>query len=99
MVTESAECLEICRHGMVAIVAPNDLRQPEALVRDRLVHPPSHLLLDLREFGPHSVAPGFPFKQELTLARASADEDKPEEFEGFPVFRARAALVHPPHGG
>jgi hypothetical protein len=29
------------------------------------------------------VAPGFPFNQELTLARSSADENKPEEFEGL----------------
>jgi len=47
------------------------------------VHPPSQLLLYLREFCPHSVAPVFPFKQDFTLARASADENEPEEFEGF----------------
>src|SRR5262245_57453527 len=83
MVTEGAECREIGRHGMIDKVAPNDLRQPEALVGDRLVHPLSQLLLNLREFCPHSVTPGFPFKQELTPARASADENEPEEFEGF----------------
>ena len=83
MVTEGAECREIGRHGMIDKVAPNDLRQPEALIGDRLVHPPSQLLLDLREFCPHSVTPGLPLKQELTLARASADENEPEEFEGF----------------
>src|SRR5262245_66155989 len=83
MVTEGAECREIGRHGMIAKVAPNDLRQPEALVGDRLVHPPSQLLLNLREFCPHSVTPGFPSEPELTLARTSADENEPDEFEGF----------------
>ena len=99
MVTEGAECREIGRHGMIDEVAPNDLRQPEPLIGDRLVHPPSQLLLDLREFCPHSVTPGLPLKQELTLARASADENEPEEFEGFrfsePALRSSTAAWRP----
>src|SRR5262245_27660652 len=94
MVTEGAECRKIGRHGVIDKIAPNDLRQPTPLVGDRLVHPPSQLLLYLLEFSSHAVAPGFPFNQELTLARASADEKVswPAEFHRQPLSELSGTL-------
>ena len=52
---------------MIGEVASDNLRQPAPLFGDRLVHPLSHLLLDLLELAPHAVTPGFPLKEELAL--------------------------------
>src|SRR3954463_5380522 len=44
------ECLQgTAGHGMVVVVAGDDLPQPPSLVGNGLVHPPSQFLLDLRE--------------------------------------------------
>jgi hypothetical protein len=47
-----AECSDRCRvgrHGVIGEIASDNLRQPAPLLGDRLVHPPSHFLLDLLE--------------------------------------------------
>jgi hypothetical protein len=72
MADEGAECRVVSRHGMVGEVAPNNLRQPTPLFGDRLVHPPSCLLLDLPELYPQAIASGLAFKLELTRARTPA---------------------------
>src|SRR5262249_3438365 len=82
-VAKGAECREVSRHGVIGEVAPYDLRQPAPLFRDQLVHSPSQFLLDCTELYPHAIAPGFPLKPELTLARPPADENEAQELEGF----------------
>jgi hypothetical protein len=65
-----AECSDrrrVGRHGVIGEIASDNLRQPAPLFGDRLVHPLSHLLLDLLELAPHAVTPGFPLKEELAM--------------------------------
>src|SRR5262249_42925555 len=76
------ECRKVGRHGVVCEVAPDDLRQPAPLFGDRLMHSPPQLLLYLPELYPHAIAPGFPFKLELALARPPTDEHEAQELEG-----------------
>src|SRR5215470_19787880 len=83
MVAKGAECRKVGRHGVVCEVAPDDLRQPAPLFGDRLMHSPPQLLLYLPELYPHAIAPGFPFKLELALARPATDEHEAQELEGF----------------
>src|SRR5258706_2184243 len=83
VVVEGAECRKVGWHGMVREESPHDLRQPSPLFGYRLVHSPSQLLLDLRELYPHAISPGFPFELELARARAPADENEAQEFEGL----------------
>src|SRR5215470_11926011 len=82
MVAKGAECRKVGRHGVVCEVAPDDLRQPAPLFGDRLMHSPPQLLLYLPELYPHAIAPGFPFKLELALARPPTDEHEAQELEG-----------------
>ena len=51
---------EVCGHPVVGVQTRGNLSQPLPLLGDRLVHPASQLLLDLAEFGLHTVAPGLP---------------------------------------
>src|SRR5712671_4547743 len=83
MVMECDYCPAVGRHGVIAEEATDDLRQPFPLLRDRLVHSPSQLLLDLLEFRFHAVAPGLPMNEEFAPATFAADEGEPEEVEGF----------------
>src|SRR6516164_3557870 len=81
-----AECSDRCRvgrHGVIGEIASDNLRQPAPLLGDRLVHPLSHLLLDLLELAPHAVTPGFPLKEELAMTGASADVGEAQEIEGL----------------
>src|ERR1700716_3320951 len=47
MMPEHIQCLTVGRHCVIIEVAANNPPQPFSLVGDRLVHAPSHLLLDL----------------------------------------------------
>ena len=67
MVMECDYCPAVGRHGVIGEVASDNLRQPAPLFGDRLVHPVSHLLLDLLELAPHAVTPGFPLEEKLAL--------------------------------
>ena len=77
------ECRTVGRHCVVVEVAGNDLPQPFPLLRDRLMHAPSQLLLDLPKLRPHAVAPGLPLDEELALAGLAADEGEAQEVEGL----------------
>src|SRR5688572_1283432 len=83
LVSERCQCSAVGRHGVVVEVAGNDLPQPFPLLRDRLMHAPSQLLLDLPKLRPHAVTPGFPLDEELALTRLAADEGEAEEVEGL----------------
>src|SRR6516162_6175843 len=90
---ELAERRKIGGHGVVVKEAFDHLRQPSPLFGDRPVHLPPQLLLDLLEFGPHTVAPGFPLEQKCAPAAAAADMGEPQEIEGFRF--AKPALSAP----
>ena len=83
MVVERLQGTAVGRHGMVVVVAGDDLPQPPSLLGNGLVHPPSQFLLDLRELRLHSVAAGLPMDLEVSPARPAADERKAQEGEGF----------------
>src|SRR5258708_24381339 len=81
-----AECSDRCRvgrHGVIGEIASDNLRQPAPLLGDRLVHPVSHLLLDLLELTPHAVTPGFPLEEELAMTGTSANVGEAQEIEGL----------------
>ena len=59
MMPEYLQCSTVGRHCVVVEVAADNPAQPPPLFRDRLVHAPSHLLLDLLELRPHAVPLGF----------------------------------------
>jgi len=98
----AAECLQcpvIGGHRMVGEETGDDLAQPHPLFGDGLVHAPSHLLLELGELRPHTVAPGFPFNLELALAGPAADEGKAQEGEGFRLAEPVPGRGVPPRIG
>src|SRR5918996_6140823 len=68
---------------MVGEKAGHDLPQPLPLLGDRLVPPPSQLLLDLPELGSHAVASGLPMDQEAPPTALAADEGEAQEGEGL----------------
>ena len=76
MVAESADSQSVGRHGMIGIVAPDDLRQPTSLLGYRLMHALAQLLLDLREPRPHAVTSALTMYEELTPTCFATDEDK-----------------------
>src|SRR5271169_1461792 len=80
---EGAQCREVGRHGVIREEAPHHLRQPASLFGNRLMHPPSQFLLDLRELCPHAITPGFPFEEEFAPSGLTADVDEPQELEGL----------------
>src|SRR6266567_227863 len=47
MMPEHIQCLTVGRHCVIIEVAADNPPQPFSLIGDRLVHSPSHLLLDL----------------------------------------------------
>src|ERR1700722_1974971 len=47
------------------------------------MHAPSQFLLDGLELRPHSIAPGLPHDEELTLTGALTDEGEAEDVEGL----------------
>src|SRR6266513_3076773 len=47
MMPEHIQCLTVGRHCVIVEVAADNPPQPFSLIGDRLVHSPSHLLLDL----------------------------------------------------
>src|SRR5712691_9595621 len=104
MMAECRQCPIVGRHCVVVEVAGDDLRQPFPLDRDRLMHAPPQLLLDLLELGPHAVAPGVPFDLELVPACLAADEGEAQEVEGLrlaeptplAVFRRKASELDQP---
>ena len=65
VVPEGAQRATIGRHGVVVEHAVDNLPQPFPLNRDRLVHSPSQLILDLLELRPHAVAPGLALKRKV----------------------------------
>ena len=85
---------------MVGEEAGHDLPQPLPLLGDRLVPPPSHLLLDLPELGAHAVAPGLPFDQEAARRLLPQMKVKPRKWKvrfaepapGAPCRRMAAEL-------
>src|SRR6266478_2301294 len=83
MIPEGPECRTVGRHRVVLEVAGDDLFEPFRRFADRLMHSPSELLLDLREFRLHAVASAPPMDQELALAGLAADEGEAQEVEGF----------------
>src|SRR5436309_15189689 len=68
---------------MVVEVAADNMPQPLSLLRNWLVHTPSHFLLDRPQLRPHAVAPGLPFEQEFTPAGFAANEGEAQEVEGL----------------
>ena len=68
---------------MVVEVAADNMPQPLSLLRNWLVHTPSHVLLDHPQLRPHAVAPGLPFEQEFAPAGFAADEGEAQEVEGL----------------
>src|SRR5271154_2191010 len=60
MVSECPEGRTICRRRVVLEVTTDNLPEPFRLFADRLMHPPSKLLLDFREFRLHAVASALP---------------------------------------
>src|ERR1700747_75491 len=55
MVPECVQCPAVGRHCVVGEVAGDDPVQPSPLFRDRLMHAPLQLLLDLLELRPHAA--------------------------------------------
>src|SRR6478735_10398097 len=80
---EHLQCPTICRHGVIVEVAADNLPQPLALFGNRLVHAPSHLLLDLLQLRPHAVGAGFPLDLESSRTSLVADEGEAQEIEGL----------------
>src|SRR5260370_41440180 len=95
VMAEGSDRCRVGRHGVIGEIASDNLRQPAPLLGDRLVHPGSHLLLDLLELAPHAGTPGFPLEEELALTVASADVGEAQEIEGLRF--AEPALVAPVH--
>jgi hypothetical protein len=60
-------------------VSSDDLHQPTPLIRNRLVHALSQLLLDLLELRPHTVAPTPTVDKKLSSTRLTANEGKPQD--------------------
>src|SRR4051794_1673917 len=77
-------------HRIIGEVASDDLPQPRALDRDRLMHAPPKLLLHLLELGTSPIGPGNPLEEEPSLAGPAADVCEPEEVEGFRFGQAPA---------
>ena len=59
---ERGERPTVGRDGVLVEVAVDDLTQPFALYRYRLVHAPLQLLFDCSQLRSHTVASAFPFK-------------------------------------
>src|SRR5262249_31480608 len=76
VMAERSDRCRVGRHGVIGKIASDNLRQPAPLLGDRLVHPLSHLLLDLLELAPHAVTSGFPLEEELAVTGTSADVGK-----------------------
>jgi hypothetical protein len=68
VVAERVKRATICRHRMIREEAGYDLPQPFPLFGDRLMHSPSHLLLDLLERRPHAIDTGFSLQCEAPAA-------------------------------
>src|ERR687891_1985893 len=83
MIAERPQGPAVGRHRMVGEEAGHDLPQPLPLLGDRLVPPPSQLLLDLPELGSHAVASRLPFDQEAAPTALAADEGEAQEVEGL----------------
>src|SRR6202162_3585097 len=83
VVPECFQRLPVGRDGVIGEEAPDDLLKPSRLLGDRLMHAPSHLLLDGLELCPHSIAPGFPQDEELALTGALTDEGEAQDVEGL----------------
>src|SRR5205807_5661140 len=83
LVSELHERAIIGRHGVVVVVAGDDVPQPLPLVGDRPMHAPPHLLFDHPKLRPHAVPPGLPFDQEFAPAALAADEGEAQEVEGL----------------
>src|SRR5271157_1993505 len=94
LMPELAEHRIIGGHGVVGEETFNNLRQPASLFGDRPVHPLPQLYLDLLEFGPHAVPPGFPLEQKRAPAAATADEGEPQEIEGFRFAKPALLSIH-----
>jgi hypothetical protein len=83
VMAEGSDRCRVGRHGVIGKIASDNLRQPAPLLGDRLMHPLSHLLLDLLKLAPHAVTPGFPHEEELAVAGTSADVRETQEIEGL----------------
>ncbi len=79
MIPEYRDTTRVCRHGVVGEVACHDAFQPSPLFGYALVQAMPHLLLDLREFGPHPFAHGLPLEQELAAVALRADVREAQE--------------------
>src|SRR5215469_15414705 len=78
---------------MVIEKAGDNLSQPEPLFGNRLVHPPTQLLFDFLQLGPHAVTARVPLKLKLAAPRDAADEGKPEESEGLRFAKPASLAV------
>src|ERR1700716_220883 len=83
MMPEHLQCTTVSRHCVIVEVAADNPAQPPPLFRDRLVHAPSHLLLDLLELRPHAVPSGFPFDLEFPCSGFATDEGEAQKVEGL----------------
>src|SRR5207342_1181873 len=61
----------------------DNLPQPSPLLRDRLMHSPSQLVLNSSERRAHAVPPAFPLELEMALVGLAADEREAQEVEGL----------------
>src|SRR5439155_24148622 len=81
------------RHGMIVVVAFDDLPQPFPLDRDRLVPALPQLLLDGLQLRPHAVSPGFPLEEEFAPTRLATDKGEAQEVEGLRLTRPAPLAV------
>src|SRR5436189_6008457 len=79
---------------MVVEVAADNMPQPLSLLRNWLVHTPSHVLLDHPQLRPHAVAPGLPFDLEFARTGFAADEgvSRPAGFHRQPLAEPSVRL-------
>src|SRR3979409_2732234 len=83
MMPEHLQCTTVSRHCVIVEVAADNPAQPPPLFRDRLVHAPSPLLLDLLELRPHAVPSGFPVDLEFPFSGFATDEGEAQKVEGL----------------
>src|SRR4249920_1236825 len=95
MVSEHVQCTTVGRHCVIVEVAADNPAQPFPLLGDRLVHAPSHLLLDLLELRPHAVPSGFPFDLEFPCSGLAADEGEAQEVEGLRLAESLPLAAFP----
>ena len=83
VIGEGAQGRQVGRHGMIAVVAREDLPKAVCLFGGGLAPAPSQFVLG--EPGPRrgAIAPDLPLGQEALLAESGADEGETQQGEGL----------------